>query len=126
MTISTPPSPSSKAKMGGTINVLSVKGGDEITFLVKRLGITRREAIRRYLELAGFPTTHPKSRECPKHRESPESPECPKFPVFPVLCILCPTDKRQKRTCSRWEKRKGERDRKGDEQKASSQARPVD
>src|SRR5437773_8436672 len=64
--------------------VCDAQGGDEITFLVKHLGITRREAIRRYLELAGFPTTHPKSRECPKHRESPESPECPEFPVFPV------------------------------------------
>jgi hypothetical protein len=65
-------------------------GGDEITLLGKHFDISRREAIRRYLELAGFPTTRPKSRECPepreslgppKHRESPESREFPEFPV---------------------------------------------
>src|SRR5260370_3937877 len=29
--------------------------GDEIALLVKHFGISRREAIKRYLELAGFP-----------------------------------------------------------------------
>lgn len=33
--------------------------GDEIAFLVKHFGISRREAIRRYLEMAGFPTHNP-------------------------------------------------------------------
>jgi DNA primase len=37
-------------------------GGDEFTLLAKHFDISRREAIRRYLELAGFPTTRPKSR----------------------------------------------------------------
>jgi hypothetical protein len=53
------------------------QGGDEITFLVKHLGITRREAIKRYLEMAGFPPSAPrKSREYPESLESPQSPEC--------------------------------------------------
>jgi CHC2 zinc finger len=50
-------------------------GGDEIAFLVKHLNVSRREAIRHYLEMAGFPTHLPKSREYP---------ELPKFPVSPV------------------------------------------
>ena len=58
------------------------QGGDEITFLVKHLGITRREAIRRYLEMAGFPGTYPpKSRECHKFPASHGFPESPVDPV---------------------------------------------
>jgi len=59
-------------------------GGDEIAFLVKHLNISRREAIRRYLELAGFSTTRPKSRECPEPPGSLGSPECRVFPVPPM------------------------------------------
>jgi hypothetical protein len=62
--------------------------GDEITFLVKHFGISRREAIQRYLEMAGFPPSRPpKSHECHKSPRSHECPEChrsPKSPVFPV------------------------------------------
>jgi len=58
--------------------------GDEIAFLVKHFGISRREAIRRYLEMAGFPTHSPKSPEYPEHPESPESPGFPEYPVPPV------------------------------------------
>src|SRR6516225_7386115 len=42
--------------------------GDEIAFLVKHFGISRREAIKRYLEMAGFP-----SRPASKSREYPAS-----------------------------------------------------
>jgi len=62
--------------------VCDAQGGDEITFLVKHLGITRGQAIGRYLEMAGFPPlAPPKSREYP---EALESPECPESPVYPV------------------------------------------
>src|ERR1041385_7169987 len=55
--------------------VCDAKGGDEITFLVKHLGITRREAISRYLEMVGFPSLAlGKSREYPEALESPQSP----------------------------------------------------
>ena len=70
--------------------VCDVQGGDEITFLVKHLGIVRHEAIKRYLEMAGFPTCAPKSHEYPKCPEPPGSLEYPKslgspeYPVFPV------------------------------------------
>jgi hypothetical protein len=48
--------------------------GDEIAFLVKHFGISRREAIKRYLELAGFPTRRtPESREYPESHVSPVS-----------------------------------------------------
>jgi hypothetical protein len=50
--------------------------GDEIAFLVKHFGISRREAIRRYLEMAGFP-----ARSADGSREYPK---CPEFPVSPV------------------------------------------
>ena len=51
-------------------------GGDEIAFLVKHFNISRREAIRRYLEMAGFPPRSARgSREYPKCPESPNSPE---------------------------------------------------
>jgi CHC2 zinc finger len=64
--------------------VCDAKGGDEITFLVKHLGITRREAINRYLKMAGFPSLAPgKSREYPEALESPQSPECPESPESP-------------------------------------------
>src|SRR5262249_30217752 len=59
--------------------VCDTQGGDEIAFLVKHFGISRSEAIKRYLELAGFPTHRPpQSREYPK---CAVSPECPVFPV---------------------------------------------
>jgi hypothetical protein len=52
--------------------------GDEIAFLVKHFGISRRQAIKRYLDMAGFPASAVrKSREYPKPHVSPESPECP-------------------------------------------------
>src|SRR5262249_785437 len=58
------------------------ENGDEIASLVKHFNISRREAIKRYLNLAGFPPCRPpKSREYPK---SHVSPECPVFPVYPV------------------------------------------
>jgi CHC2 zinc finger len=65
--------------------------GDEITFLVKHFGISRREAIKHYLEMAGFPALGPpKSHEYPQCRKSREFPgshgshECPKSPEYPV------------------------------------------
>jgi len=58
--------------------------GDEIAFLVKHFGISRREAISRFLDMAGFPARSPsKSREYPKSRVSPDSPESPESPVCP-------------------------------------------
>ena len=68
-------------------------GGDEIAFLVKHFGISRREAIKRYLDMAGFPARRSsKSREYPKSpeslsvlvSESRASPECRESPVSPV------------------------------------------
>src|SRR5436190_17536591 len=65
--------------------VCDAQGGDEITFLVKHLGITRRQAISRYLEMVGFSPSAPrKSREYPEALESPQSPECPLSPESPV------------------------------------------
>src|SRR5262249_34001526 len=68
--------------------VCDSSGGDEIGFLVKHFNISRREAIRRYLDRAGFPPSPPsKSHEYPMSltsRESPESPEFPEYPVSPV------------------------------------------
>jgi hypothetical protein len=68
--------------------------GDEITFLVKHFGISRRDAIKRYLDMAGFPARVPlksheypqsrKSREFPGSHGSPQSPESPRCPVYPV------------------------------------------
>src|SRR5215469_9252333 len=56
--------------------------GDEIAFLVKHFGISRREAIQRYLDLAGFPARRPpESREYPKSPDSPDSPKSPECPV---------------------------------------------
>src|SRR5690348_16865902 len=49
--------------------VCDTQGGDEIVFLVKHFGISRREAIKCYLELAGFPTRRTSEpREYPKSR----------------------------------------------------------
>src|SRR5262249_41813517 len=65
-------------------------GGDEIGFLVKHFNIPRREAIKRYLEMAGFPPRahksheYPQSRECPEFPESPASLESLEYPVSPV------------------------------------------
>jgi hypothetical protein len=63
--------------------------GDEIAFLVKHFNISRREAIKRYLEMAGFPAKAPKSREYPAFPKSPESlsicvSESPCVSVSPV------------------------------------------
>jgi hypothetical protein len=65
--------------------------GDEIAFLVKHFGISRREAISRYLEMAGFPPcVPPKSHEYPQSRgsrEFPRSHESPKSPVSLVYPV---------------------------------------
>ena len=58
--------------------------GDEIALLVKYFNVSRREAIRRYLDMAGFPICAPKSHEYPKSLGSLGSPEYPVFPVHPV------------------------------------------
>lgn len=56
--------------------------GDEIAFLSKWNGTSRTEAISRYLEMAGFPSSRPpESREYP---ECPESPACPISPISPM------------------------------------------
>ena len=72
--------------------------GDEIAFLVKHFNISRREAIRRYLEMAGFPAGRiPKSHEYPKSLEPPkfpESRECREFPESPV-CPVSPVSEGQ-------------------------------
>ena len=59
--------------------------GDEIALLVKRFGISRREAIRRFLDMAGFPAgVPPKSRE---YLESPRSPESLSICVSESPCV---------------------------------------
>jgi CHC2 zinc finger len=68
--------------------------GDEIDFLAKHFNISRRAAIKRYLDMAGFaPVSRngaskshecPESPECPECRLSPRSRESPESPVFPV------------------------------------------
>src|SRR5215468_8722884 len=72
--------------------VCDSSGGEEIGFLVKHFNISRREAIRRYLDRAGFLARRPpESREYPKSPDSPESreslslsvSECPVSPVCP-------------------------------------------
>jgi hypothetical protein len=52
--------------------VCDSSGGDEIAFLVKHFNISRKEAIRRYLDMGGFPAGVPS-----KSREYPKSPDCP-------------------------------------------------
>jgi hypothetical protein len=79
--------------------VCDSSGGDEITFLVKHFNTSRRDAIKRYLEMAGFPPIHASnSREypaCANYPKSPKSPEplsvlvseslaCPESPECPV------------------------------------------
>jgi hypothetical protein len=59
--------------------------GDEIDFLTKHFNISPRDAIKRYLEMAGFPAgVPPKSREYPKCPASPTCPESPCVSVVPV------------------------------------------
>jgi hypothetical protein len=60
--------------------------GDEIAFLVRHFGISGREAIKHYLEMAGFPTRRPS--------ESREYPACPVSPVLPV-CPVSPVSEGQ-------------------------------
>ena len=76
--------------------VCDMQGGDEIAFLAKHFNISRREAIKRYLDMTGFPAKRPpKSREGPsvssvsKSRGSlsilvSESPESHVYPESPV------------------------------------------
>ena len=68
--------------------------GDEIDFVVKYKEISRREAIRLYLEMAGFPPSRPpKSHQYPKFPASPRSRNSPQYrkspkyhesPVYPM------------------------------------------
>jgi hypothetical protein len=59
--------------------------GDEIMFLVTLKGISMTQAIKLYLDMAGFPPCRShKSREYPKSRESRAFPESLEFPVSPV------------------------------------------
>jgi hypothetical protein len=74
--------------------------GDEIALLVKHLNISRREAIRRYLDMADFPAlVGPKSHEYPKSPASPASLSiCVSVSLsllvyLCILCLLCPKDK---------------------------------
>jgi DNA primase len=77
--------------------------GDEIAFLVKALNVSRREAINRYLEMAGFPAQRPKSREYPELPKPLGSPKSLSLLVYPVsLSLLCPTDKAQRRSLETW------------------------
>ena len=56
--------------------------GDEIMFLIVLKGISMTQAIKLYLDMAGFPCCHSrKSREYPKCRESRAFPESPVSPV---------------------------------------------
>src|SRR5262249_30290306 len=59
--------------------------GDEVALLVKHFSISRRDAIKRYLDMAGFPPRRPfQSYECPKSHAFPESPGSLEYPVCPV------------------------------------------
>jgi len=55
--------------------------GDEIDFLAKHFNISRREAILRYLDMAGFPRG---SRECSERAECSESFVSPELAVSSV------------------------------------------
>jgi hypothetical protein len=64
--------------------------GDEIMFLAKLKELSPTQAMKLYLEMAGFPAcAFPKSHEYPKPHESPGSPgspgspECPGCPGYP-------------------------------------------
>jgi hypothetical protein len=62
--------------------------GDEIALLVKHFNISRSEAIKRYLGMAGFPPrVPPKSREYPKLPDSPKSPESLSSLVSASPCV---------------------------------------
>src|SRR5262249_5187204 len=61
-------------------------GGDEIDFLCKLRGISKKEAVALYLEMAGFPP-----------RTSPKSHEYPVFPVSPVSEGQCVDGELEKR-----------------------------
>jgi len=65
--------------------------GDEIMFLITLKGISMTQAIKLYLDMAGFPPCRShKSREYPKSRESrafPESLESPESPECPVSLV---------------------------------------
>jgi hypothetical protein len=62
--------------------------GDEIAFLVKHFGISRREAIRRYLDMAGFPARVARgSREYPKSPDSPKTRESLSVLVSESPCV---------------------------------------
>jgi hypothetical protein len=66
--------------------------GDEIDFLCKLRGISKREGVSLYLEMAGFPPrTPPKSHEYPK---SHVPPECPVSPVSGGQTVDGETEKR--------------------------------
>src|SRR4029453_19224636 len=56
-------------------------------FLEKALNVSRREAINRYLEMAGFPAHHPGSREYPELPERLGSPKSLSLPESP--CVSC-------------------------------------
>ena len=59
--------------------------GDEIMFLLTLKGISKTQAIKLYLDMAGFPfCPSRKSREYPKSRESRVFPESLASPVSPV------------------------------------------
>jgi hypothetical protein len=65
--------------------------GDEITFLVKHFGISRRDAIKRYLDMAGFPAHVPdKSREYPESHKYPKCPQSPKFSCASWVLLSSP------------------------------------
>jgi hypothetical protein len=70
--------------------VCDSQGGDEIAFLVKHFNISRREAIRRYLDMAGLPASRPpKSHDSLSLSKSRESlsvlvSESPYVSVSPV------------------------------------------
>jgi hypothetical protein len=59
--------------------------GDEVAFLVRHFSCSSGEAIKLYLEMAGFPPPpFPKSHEYPNSLVFPESHERPVSPVSPV------------------------------------------
>jgi hypothetical protein len=59
--------------------------GDEIAFLVKHFGISRREAIKRFLDMAGFPPCRPpRSREYPEFPKPLGSPKSLSLLVYPM------------------------------------------
>jgi CHC2 zinc finger len=62
--------------------------GDEILFLSKLKGLSLTEAMSLYLDMAGFPASHPStSHEWPKSHEYPKLPESLESPVSPVFPV---------------------------------------